>query len=99
MRLLREMRQSLQDGCGCDENAQPYRVHPLRNVHPRLSDERRVLPLRLRQRERNTQRKQRWRKQNEREENYYTGFAVLMVLADERLSGSLRRKDNDKMGI
>lgn len=31
MRFLREMRQSLQDGCGCDENAQPYRVHPLRN--------------------------------------------------------------------
>ncbi len=39
----------LQDGCGCDENAQPHRVHPLRNVRPRLSDERRVLPLRLRQ--------------------------------------------------
>ena len=32
MRLLREMRQSLQDGCGCDEDAQSYRVHPLRNV-------------------------------------------------------------------
>ena len=50
VRLLREMRQSLQDGCGCDENAQPYRVHPLRNVHPRLFDESRVLPLRLRRR-------------------------------------------------
>ena len=39
------------------KNAQPYRVHPLRNVHPRLSDERRVLPLRLRRwkRERKTQ--------------------------------------------
>ena len=47
VRLLREMRQSLQDGCGRDENAQPYRVHPLRDVHPRLSDQRRVLPLRL----------------------------------------------------
>ena len=52
VRLLREMRQSLQDGCGRDKNAQPYRVHPLRDVHPRLSDERRVLPLRLWQRER-----------------------------------------------
>ena len=47
MRLLWEMRQSLQDGRGCDENAQPYRVHPLRDVYPCLSDERRVLPLRL----------------------------------------------------
>ena len=47
VRLLREMRQSLQDGCGRDKNAQPYRVHPLRDVHPRLSDQRRVLPLRL----------------------------------------------------
>ena len=42
-----EMCQSLQDGCGCDENAQPYRVYPLRDVHPRLSNESRVLPLRL----------------------------------------------------
>ncbi len=50
VRILREMRQSLQDGRGCDEDAQPYRVHPLRNVHTRLSDERRVLPLRLRRR-------------------------------------------------
>ena len=50
VRLLREMRQSLQDGCGCDENAQPYRVHPLRDVHPRLSDKCRALPLRLRRR-------------------------------------------------
>ena len=30
--LLREMRQSLQNGCGRDEYAQPYRVYPLRNV-------------------------------------------------------------------
>ena len=41
VRLLREMRQGLQDGCGRDENAQPYRVHPLRDVHPRLSYQRR----------------------------------------------------------
>ena len=37
VRLLREMRQSLQDGRGRDENAQPYRVHPLWDVHPCLS--------------------------------------------------------------
>ena len=50
MRLLREMRQGLQNGCGCDENARPHRVHPLRDVRPRLSHGRRVLPLRLWQR-------------------------------------------------
>ena len=47
MRLLRKMRQGLQNGCGRDKNAQPYRVHPLRDVHPRLSHQRRQLPLRL----------------------------------------------------
>ena len=65
MRFLREMRQSLQDGCGCDENAQPYRVHPLRNVHPRLSDERRVLPLRLRRWKRERKRSDTARKQQQ----------------------------------
>ena len=48
--ILRKMRQSLQDGCGRNEGAQPYRVHPLRNVHTHLSDGRRALPLRLRRR-------------------------------------------------
>ena len=47
MRLLREMRQGLQNGCGRDKDAQPYRVHPLRDVRPRLSYQRRQLPLRL----------------------------------------------------
>ena len=50
--ILRKMRQSLQDGCGRNESAQPYRVHPLRNVHTHLSDGRRALPLRLRRRQR-----------------------------------------------
>ena len=45
MRFLREMRQSLQDGCGRDENAQPYRVYPLRDVRQRLSHRGRELPL------------------------------------------------------
>ncbi len=58
MHLLREMRQSLQDGRGCDKNAKPYRVHPMRDVHPCLSDERRVLPLRLWQRERDGKEKE-----------------------------------------
>ena len=35
---------------GFNENAQPHRVHPLWDVHTRLSDESRVLPLRLRRR-------------------------------------------------
>ena len=48
--ILRKMRQSLQDGCGRNEGAQPYRVYPLRNVHTHLSDGRRALPLRLRRR-------------------------------------------------
>ena len=48
--ILRKMRQSLQDGCGCNKSAQPYRVYPLRNVHTHLSDGRRALPLRLRRR-------------------------------------------------
>ena len=47
MRLLREMRQGLQNGCGRDKDAQPCRVHPLRDVRPRLSYQRRQLPLRL----------------------------------------------------
>ena len=54
MRLLREMRQGLQNGCGRDKNAQPYRVHPLRDVHPRLSYQRRQLPLRLWRRQKRT---------------------------------------------
>ena len=33
---------SLQDGCGRDKDAQPYRVHPLRDVRPRLSHQRRA---------------------------------------------------------
>ena len=33
MRILWEMRQSLQNGCGRDEGAQPYRMHPLWVVH------------------------------------------------------------------
>ena len=41
----REMRPSLQDGCGRDPDAQPYRVHPLWDVCPCLSDQRRALPL------------------------------------------------------
>ena len=52
VRLLREMRQSLQDGRGRDEDTQPCRMHPLRNVRPRLSHKRGALPLRLRRRER-----------------------------------------------
>ena len=47
MRLLREMCQGLQNGCGRDKDAQPYRVHPLWDVRPRLSHQRRQLPLRL----------------------------------------------------
>ena len=94
MRFLREMRQSLQDGCGCDENAQPYRVHPLRNVHPRLSDERRVLPLRLRQRERNNKENNDGEIKMNRKRIFALAFAVLMVLA----LAACGMKNNDKMG-
>ena len=94
MRFLREMRQSLQDGCGCDENAQPYRVHPLRNVHPRLSDERRVLPLRLRQRERNNKENNDGEIKMNRKRIFALAFAVLMLLA----LSACGTKNNDKMG-
>ena len=60
MRLLREMRQSLQDGRGRDEDAKPPRMHPLWDVYPRLSHKRRVLPLRLWQRERKYNKNQYW---------------------------------------
>ena len=46
--LLWKMRQSMQDGCGCDKDAQSCRVYPLRDVRPHLPDGRRVLSLRLR---------------------------------------------------
>ncbi len=36
MRLLRQMRKGLQDGRGRTKTPQPHRVHPLRDVHPRL---------------------------------------------------------------
>ena len=94
MRFLREMRQSLQDGCGCDENAQPYRVHPLRNVHPRLSDERRVLPLRLQQRERNTKENNDGGIKMNMKKIFALAFAVLMMLA----LAACGRKNYDKMG-
>lgn len=81
MRLLWKVCQSLQDGCGCDENAQPHRVHPLRNVRPRLSDERRVLPLRLRQRERNTKENNDGGIKMNMKRIFALAFAVLMVLA------------------
>lgn len=32
MCFLREMRRSLQNGCGCDKNTQSWGVHPLRDV-------------------------------------------------------------------
>ena len=47
VRILRKMCQSLQNGCGRDEGAQSYRMHPLRDVHTRLPDGGRELPLRL----------------------------------------------------
>ena len=92
MRLLREMRQGLQNGCGRDKNAQPYRVHPLRDVHPRLSDERRVLPLRL------------WQRERKYNKNKYGGikmkfkkFTALLLAALLVLSlAACGTKDNDK---
>ena len=47
VRFLREMRKGLQDGRRRDKDAQPYRVHPMWDVHTCLSDQRRALPLRL----------------------------------------------------
>ena len=102
MRLLRKMRQSLQDGCGRDENAQPYRVHPLRDVHPRLSDERRVLPLRLRQ----TERKQKQTRKKttiggikmNRKRIFALAFAVLMVLSLAACGTKRQRQDGDMSG-
>ncbi len=41
------VRKSLQDGRGCDENAQPYRMHPLRDVHESLPDGRHSVQIRL----------------------------------------------------
>ena len=75
------MRQSLQDGCGCDENAQPHRVHPLWDVHTRLSDESRVLPLRLRQRERNNKENNDGGIKMNKKRIFALAFAVLMLLA------------------
>ena len=94
MHLLREMRQSLQDGRGRDKNAQPYRVHPLRNVHPRLSDESSVLPLRLRQRERNNKENNDGGIKMNMKRIFALAFAVLMVLA----LAACGTKNNDKMG-
>ncbi len=37
MCFLREMRRSLQNGCGCDKNTQSWGVHPLRDVRSCLS--------------------------------------------------------------
>ena len=51
VRLLREVCQGLQDGCGRDQEPQPYRVYPLRYVYPRLPHRSRFFPLRLRQRQ------------------------------------------------
>ena len=94
MHLLREMRQSLQDGRGRDKNAQPYRVHPLRNVHPRLSDESSVLPLQLRQRERNNKENNDGGIKMNMKRIFALAFAVLMVLA----LAACGTKNNDKMG-
>ena len=95
MHLLREMRQSLQDGRGRDKNAQPYRVHPLRNVHPRLSDESSVLPLQLRQRERNNKENNDGGIKMNMKRIFALAFAVLMVLS----LAACGTRDNDKMEI
>ena len=52
MCFLREMRRSLQNGCGCDKNTQSWGVHPLRDVRSCLSYRCGLLPLRLWRRER-----------------------------------------------
>ena len=80
---------------------QPYRVHPLRDVYPCLSDERRVLPLRLRRwkRERkrsDTARKQQSLRRNEYERKEDTGSDA--VRDDAALPCSLRRKGQRQAG-
>ena len=68
-------------------------VHPLRNVHPRLSDESRVLPLRLRQRERNNKENNDGGIKMNRKRIFALAFAVLMVLS----LAACGTRDNDKM--
>lgn len=46
MRIVRCVRQSLQNGCGHHEKPQSCRVHPLRHVHESLPDRCYLLPLR-----------------------------------------------------
>ena len=93
MRFLRKMREGLQDGCGRNEDAKPSRMHPLRDVHPRLSHKRRVLPLRL------------WRRERKYNKNQYGGIkmkfrkltalllAVLLLVLSLAACGT---KDNEK---
>ena len=66
----------------------------LRNVRPRLLDERRVLPLRLRQRERNNKENNDGGIKMNRKRIFALAFTVLMVLA----LAACGTKNNDKMG-
>ena len=66
----------------------------LRDVRPRLPDERRVLPLRLRQRERNNKENNDGGIKMNRKRIFALAFAVLMVLA----LSACGTKNNDKMG-